>query len=208
MQRWRRLCLVVVLLAVPACGGSKPPKDHTDLHPEETAVLPSVPPTTAPPTTPALGEQVTTVEAAQRLLDLFAHLDGEAARMLLAKGAPDAEFDQALKAVYVGQALETVRGVFGQEAQRAFFGYARPQPDPIFGSREIIDARREDCVVVSGTLDLRRRYVNPVDAVEGIFVLVMETGISPTGSNPTRWRIFAAGSPAPDEDPKGICPRL
>jgi len=202
------LAVVVLVCATAACRGDKPPPDHTDAHPDETAPSTVTTPTTAAPTTAALGEQVTTVEAAQRLLDLFARLDGDATRMLLAKGAPDAEFDQALQTVYVGQALETVRKVYEREASLKFAGYSRPQPDTLFRAAKIVDARRDVCVVVGGTLDLRPRYTNPVDAINGIFVLVIQTGISSSGGNPTRWRILVAGEPEPGTDLQAICPGL
>jgi hypothetical protein len=203
----RRLALALLVLTGAACSPKKPPPDHTDLHPEDTATTIEAP-TTAPPTTPALGEQVKTVEAAQRLLDLLAHLDGEAARMLLAKGAPDAEFDQALQTIHVGQDLETARQVFDREAKLGLAGYARPQPDPIYRAKRIVDARRDDCVVVAGTLDLRPRYATPVEVIEGIFLLVVQEGVAPSGGNPTRWRILAAGHPEPGQDVGAICDRL
>lgn len=125
-----------------------------------------------------------------------------------AERRPDAEFDQALQAVYVGQALGTVREVFDREAKLGFFGYARPQPDPTYRASRIIDARRNDCVVLAGTLDVRSRYTNPVPAINGIFVLVVQTGIFPSGGNQTRWRILAAGQPETGQDLEAICPGL
>ena len=207
MRRWL-LVAMCALLAASACTGDDAPPDHTDSHPEETAASTTEAPISAAPTTAALGENVNTVEAAQRLLDLFAHLDGEAARMLLQKGAPDAEFDQALQAVYLGQALRTVRSVFDREARLGLYGYARPQPDPVYKAMRVIDARRDDCAVVAGSLDLRPRYINPVDAIDGIFVLVVQSGIGPSGGNPTRWRILVAGRPEAGQDLEAICPGL
>lgn len=203
-RRWR--ILVVSALLAGACADDKPPPDPTDLNPAETAPSTTEAPGTAAPTTAALGEQVTTVEAAQRLLDLFAHLDGEAARLLLQKGAPDAEFDQALQAVYVGQELELARSRFGREASLRFAGYARPQPNVIFKATGIEDARREDCVVVLGTADLRPRYTNPVSLVNGAFVLVVQHGINPGGGNPTPWRMLRFGERQPGADLQAICP--
>lgn len=126
---WRPIVVGAALLVAASCTDDKPPPDHTDDHPEETAPSTSVAPQTAPPTTAGLGEQVNTVEAAQRLLDLFAHLDGEAARMLMRKGAPDAEFDQALQAVYVGQELRLAQNV--SQTRPAEHSRAMPDHSPM-----------------------------------------------------------------------------
>lgn len=205
---WRSLAVAIALLAT-ACTGDDPPPDHADTHPEETAVAPtSAAAPTATPTTAALGEQVNTVEAAQRLLDLFAKLDGDAARLLLQKGTPDAEFDQALQAVYVNPELDLARGRFAREASLKLFGYARPQPDVLFRATRMVDSRRNDCAVLMGTADLRPRYTNPVPVVSGAFVLVDQTGVTPSGGNPTSWRILRFGEQEPGSDLQAICPAL
>ncbi len=205
----RRWCILVVsALLVAACAEDKPPPDHTDLNPEETAPSTTVAPVTAAPTTAALGENVTTVEAAQRLLDLFAHLDGEAARLLLQKGAPDAEFDQALQAIYVGDELEFARRRFAGEAGLRFITYVQPPGNSIYRATQVLDARRDDCVVTVGVADMRPRYNEPVQVLSGAFVLVVQSGMTGSGGNPTRWRLRGFVESEQNLDLEAICPEL
>jgi hypothetical protein len=203
----RRLALALLVLTGAACSPKKPPPDSAALHPEETATTVEAP-TTSPPTTAALGEQVKTVEAAQRLLDLFAHLEGEAARLLLQKGNVDADVDKVLASVYVGQELVDARERFAEGVSSQFSRYVRPQPDVLFRAQDIVDARRADCVVVTGTADLRPRFTDPVPLLQGIFVMVVQDGMTPSGGNPTPWRLYGVGEPEQGTDLQAICPAL
>lgn len=201
----RRLLAACAVLALAACRSDPPPS--ADSFPEATTPS-SIQETTTTPTTLALGQQVNTVEAVQRLLDLFARIDGDAARMLVAKGAPDSEFDQLLQSVYVGLELELARERFAREARGKFKGYVSPPPNSGFTAFSIFDARRNDCVIVRGTASLQPRYTNPVPTIDGVFLMVVQTGITATAANPTRWRLLALGDAPADGDLEAICPAL
>ncbi|HUQ39289.1 MAG TPA: hypothetical protein VM030_03980 [Acidimicrobiales bacterium] len=107
-------CAALLLLA--ACGSADGAEQPGAAVPVEDGAAITVP---------------TEVAVAQRDVDALAHQYGEMARLIVAEGAPTAEFQARLEAAFVGTFRSDAIAFFGGQAAEGFRGWRRPPADPV-----------------------------------------------------------------------------
>ena len=198
MHRW----LGLLLLVAAGCRGSAAPGVTTTVlappPPTATAPVESTTTTGSPFAVPA----VIDLPYVQRVLETIYHLDGEAARHVYAKKAPDAELNERLEAIFGGPALTEAARVYGENAAEGFVFFARPPGDPKVRVVEIIQAMPR-CMILRADLDFGPIYKERPARQPQAVIQLRRADVLPF--NPTGWGVVAAGTPEPGTNIR-VCP--
>ena len=193
---------LALALVLGACtDGSPNPLPPTSVT-TQPAPVDTASTTSAPTTSTSLGFErpiAIDVPYVQRVLDEIYRLEGEAARYIYAKGVPDAEFNERLKAIFGEPALGEAKSLFGQQAAQRFTRLANPPGNPRIVVRAILEMG-DDCIVVRGDLDFRPLYKVKERTIPNGVVVLRPADVLPL--NPTGWGVVAAGTPLPNQEGK------
>jgi len=197
--------LLVLLLLVAGCtntssgGGGTAATTTTGSVPAIATTVAQVPATTLAPgvAPPFQMPAVVDVAYVQRLLDAVYRLDGEATRRAFVTGAPDAEVDERLLAIFGDPALAEARQVLADQAADGFARLANPPGDATVRVLEVLEASRA-CIVVRADLDRGPVFREPRPAPARLVIRMARADA--LAFNPTGWGVVSAGVPEPDQD--------
>ncbi|MFO8075269.1 MAG: hypothetical protein R6T85_04040, partial [Egibacteraceae bacterium] len=133
----------------------------------------------------------------QRILDVFASIEGDALREIAASGMYTPEADDLYASMYTGQALQEQRDIWSLVLESGEVGdILRDQPSPRIWTLVNLDQSSSDCFVGRIRLDFEPSNVlGEADArFEELFVWVVAEGGSKTEDEPPLWRIRDEGN--------------
>jgi len=198
----RRPVLVLVLL-VAGCtdtsSGGGGTATTTGPVPAIATTVAELPATTLAPgvAPPFQMPAVVDVAYVQRLLDAIYRLDGEATRRAFVTGAPDAEVDERLVAIFGDPALAEAKRVLTDQAADGFVRLANPPGDATVRVVEVLQATPA-CIVVRADLDRGPVFREPRPATARVVIRLARADV--LAFNPTGWGVVSAGVPEPGQD--------
>lgn len=196
--------LLVLLLLVAGCtdtsgGAGTATTTTTGPVPAIATTVTQVPTTTLAPgvAPPFQMPAVVDVAYVQRLLDTVYRLDGEATRRAFVTGAPDAEVDERLVAIFGDPALTEAKQVLADQAADGFTRLANPPGDATVRVLEVLQAAPA-CIVVRADLDRGPVFREPRPAAARVMISLARADV--LAFNPTGWGVVSAGVPEPGQD--------
>ena len=143
----------------------------------------------------------------QRVVDALDHVMGDAVRALVAAKAPDREFYERLRAVYLDPEFERVQASFGRSAANDLAGFSESPGDPITTVGRIITAAH-DCIFAEVDRNLGPTHKGQPSPEERQTFLALGTRKpehDPTSRNPTAWMIGFDGQNVDGSEPPNPC---
>lgn len=179
-----------LVLALAACsgGGRSAAPTTTAAPPPTTAVAPS-PPTTADPN-PDVIPAVITVPYVNAVFVVLNHLNGDAARSLIASGHITSEVENDLRAIYDNPLFSIEMRVAEQGVGSRFANVRRPPGDRLTTVTHLITGTK-GCIFVETRTDLSAVEVVPTSPAASEYweLRPKQSGIDPENHNRTPWAL-------------------
>jgi hypothetical protein len=143
----------------------------------------------------------------QRVIDALDRVMGDAVRALVAAKAPDREFYERLRAVYLDPEFERVQASFGRSAADGLAGFSDAPGNPITRVGRVLTTAN-DCIFAEVDRDLGPTLDHAPSQEQRRTFLGLGTKkaeYDPTARNPTAWMIGYDGRNVHGSEPPNPC---
>lgn len=194
--------LLVGVLAVAGCSGRV-----DDAARGPTATVRNEPATTTTSVVPV--DQVPgviDVAYVQRVIDALDQVEGDAVRALVAAKAPDGEFHDGIRAIYLDPQFDRVQASYGRSVAQGMVELRADPGDPVTSIDRLIKTTG-DCVFAAVTRNFGALLKEPPTVHKPGYIGfgLKQPERDPARRNPTAWMIGFDGTTASGKEPRNPC---
>jgi hypothetical protein len=209
-RRRRSLGLVLACIAAAGCRDSdRLPDDPIVTAPSTPVVETTTAPLATATTLIPLDQDPPVIDLAyaQRVLDEISRLDHEASLILYREKRVTPEHEAIVASIFFGQALADAREATEIDLSVGLATWREPPGPPVRSAIRLVTGT-SDCIALIANTDYRPRYSKPVEANQGVGVL-LQRNINPTPDqkriHPSSWLETASATIAPGKDLSRAC---